>query len=120
MRSMIRMAGAAALALACGGALAQNLSIATGGTGGVYYPLGGGLGAVLGKAIPGVSATAEVTGGSVANLQLVGTGKPYVAFTQADAAIDALKGQDKFTGKPIPVRTLAVLYPKRMHVVTIE
>jgi TRAP transporter TAXI family solute receptor len=53
-------------------------------------------------------------------MQLVGTGKPYVAFTQADAAIDALKGQDKFKGKPIPVRTLAVLYPNRMHVVTIE
>jgi TRAP transporter TAXI family solute receptor len=67
-----------------------------------------------------VNATAEVTGGSVANLQLIGTGKPYIAFTQADAAIDALKGQDKFAGKPIPVRTLAVLYPNRMHVVSIE
>jgi TRAP transporter TAXI family solute receptor len=53
-------------------------------------------------------------------MQLIGTGKPYIAFTQADAAIDALKGQDKFTGKPIPVRALAVLYPNRMHVVSIE
>ena len=119
MKTIIKLAGALLLASAMG-AQAQNLSIATGGTGGVYYPLGGGLGAVLSKAIPGVSATAEVTGGSVANLQLVGTGKPYIAFTQADAAIDALKGQDKFTGKPIPVRTLAVLYPNRMHVVSIE
>jgi TRAP transporter TAXI family solute receptor len=119
MRSTIRYIGAALLALAFG-AQAQNLSIATGGTGGVYYPMGGGLGAVLSKALPGVSATAEVTGGSVANLQLVGTGKPYLAFTQADAAIDALKGEDKFKGKPIPVRNLAVLYPNRMHVVTIE
>jgi TRAP transporter TAXI family solute receptor len=119
MKTIIRLAGALLLAAAMG-AQAQNLSIATGGTGGVYYPLGGGLGAVLSKAIPGVSATAEVTGGSVANLQLIGTGKPYIAFTQADAAIDALKGQDKFTGKPIPVRTLAVLYPNRMHVVSIE
>jgi uncharacterized protein len=119
MQPIIRFAGALLLAFAAC-AQAQNLSIATGGTGGVYYPLGGGLGAVLSKAIPGVNATAEVTGGSVANMQLVGTGKPYIAFTQADAAIDALKGQDKFTGKPIPVRTLAVLYPNRMHVVTIE
>jgi uncharacterized protein len=119
MKSMIRIIGALLMALATV-AHAQNLSIATGGTGGVYYPLGGGIGAVLSKAIPGVNATAEVTGGSVANLQLVGTGRPYVAFTQADAAIDALKGQDKFKGKPIPVRTLAVLYPNRMHVVTID
>jgi TRAP transporter TAXI family solute receptor len=119
MKSTIRFVGALLLTFACA-ALAQNVSIATGGTGGVYYPLGGGLGAVLSKAIPGVNATAEVTGGSVANLQLIGTGKPYIAFTQADAAIDALKGQDKFAGKPIPVRTLAVLYPNRMHVVSIE
>src|SRR5882757_8556847 len=101
-------------------AQAQNLSIATGGTGGVYYPLGGGFAAVLSKYVPGMQATAEVTGGSVANMQLIGTGKPYIAFTQADAAIDAVKGLDKFAGKPIPVRTLAVLYPNRMHVVSIE
>lgn len=99
---------------------AQNISIATGGTGGVYYPLGGGMAAVLSKYVPGMQATAEVTGGSVANLQLIGSGKPYIALTQADAAIDAVKGEDKFAGKPIPVRTLMVLYPNRMHVVSIE
>jgi len=100
-------------------ATAQNLSIATGGTGGVYYPMGGGMAAVLSKYVPGMSATAEVTGGSVANLQLIGTGKPYIALTMADATLDAYKGQDKFTGKPVPVRTLMILYPNRMHVVTI-
>jgi uncharacterized protein len=119
MKPGIRFFGALLLALAAS-AQAQNISIATGGTGGVYYPMGGGLAAVLSKAVPGMQATAEVTGGSVANMQLIGTGKPYIAFTQADAAIDALKGQDKFAGKPIPVRTLAVLYPNRMHVVSIE
>ena len=119
MKSVIRIAVALLLA-STGVAQAQNLSIATGGTGGVYYPLGGGMAAVLSKYVSGMQATAEVTGGSVANMQLIGTGKPYIALTQADAAIDALKGQDKFAGKPIPVRTLAVLYPNRMHVVSIE
>jgi hypothetical protein len=119
MNSRIRFAGALLLALASA-AQAQNFSIATGGTGGVYYPLGGGMAAVLSKHVPGMQATAEVTGGSVANLQLIGSGKPYIALTQADAAIDAVMGQDKFTGKPIAVRTLAVLYPNRMHVVSIE
>ena len=99
---------------------AQNISIATGGTGGVYYPMGGGLAALLSKHVTGVQATAEVTGGSVANMQLIGTGKPYIAFSQADAANDALKGEDKFAGKPIPVRSLMVLYPNRMHVVTVD
>ncbi len=119
MKPMIRIAGALLLAFA-GAAQAQNISIATGGTGGVYYPLGGGMAAVLSKYVPGMQVTAEVTGGSVANLQLIGTGKPYIALTQADAAIDAVKGEDKFTGKPVPVRTLMVLYPNRMHVVTVE
>jgi len=99
---------------------AQNLSIATGGTGGVYYPLGGGMAAVLSKYVPGMQATAEVTGGSVANLQLIGTGKPYLGMTMADATLDAYKGEDKFKGKPVAVRTLLIMYPNRMHVVTIE
>ena len=111
---------ALALCLLPFAAQAQNLSIATGGTGGVYYPLGGGMAAVLSKYVSGMQATAEVTGGSVANLQLIGTGKPYLAMTMVDAGIDALKGQDKFTGKPVPVRTLMVMYPNRMHVVSIE
>src|SRR5438067_5835269 len=101
-------------------AQAQNISIATGGTGGVYYPLGGGMAAVLSKYVPGIQATAEVTGGSVANLQLIGTGKPYLGMTMADATLDAYKGEDKFKGKPVAVRTLLVMYPNRMHVVTIE
>ncbi len=108
---------AAAFAL---GAQAQNISIATGGTGGVYYPMGGGMAAVLSKYVDGMQATAGVTGGSVANLQLIGTGKPYIALSMTDAALDALKGQDKFKGKPVPVRTLMILDPNRMHVVTIE
>jgi len=109
----------AALALAMA-AQAQNISIATGGTGGVYYPMGGGLAAVLSKYVPGMQATAEVTGGSVDNLKLIGSGKPYVGFSMSDAAQDALKGEDKFKGGKVPVRTLMVLYPNRMHVVTIE
>ena len=115
MRSIALLA-----ALCAFGAQAQNLSIATGGTGGVYYPMGGGMAAVLSKYVDGMQATAEVTGGSVANLQLIGTGKPYIALSMNDAALDALKGQGKFQGKPVPVRTLMILYPNRMHVVTIE
>jgi len=101
-------------------AFAQNISIATGGTGGVYYPMGGGLAAVLSKYVPGMQATAEVTGGSVDNLKLIASGKPYVGFSMSDAAQDAYKGEDKFKGHKVPVKTLAVLYPNRMHVVSID
>ncbi|NDY84356.1 TAXI family TRAP transporter solute-binding subunit [Orrella sp. NBD-18] len=99
---------------------AQNLSIATGGTGGVYYPMGGGLASVLSKHVPGMSATAEVTGGSVDNLNLINSGKPYLAFTMADAAKDALDGDGKFKNKKVDLKTLLVLYPNRMHVVTVD
>ncbi len=101
-------------------AQAQNISIATGGTGGVYYPMGGGLAAVLSSKVPGMSATAEVTGGSVDNLNLIGTGKPYVGFSMADAAKDAQTGEGKFAGKKMDLRTLIVLYPNLMHVATVE
>jgi TRAP transporter TAXI family solute receptor len=99
---------------------AQNISVATGGTGGVYYPMGGGLASVLSKYVPGMQATAEVTGGSVDNLKLINTGKSYIGFTMSDAALDAYNGEDKFKSHKVPVRTLAVLYPNRMHIVTTE
>jgi uncharacterized protein len=119
MRLVARIIAVLAGALALG-AQAQNISIGTGGTGGVYYPLGGGMAAVLSKYVDGMQATAEVTGGSVANLQLIGTGKPYIGMTMADAGLDALKGQDKFNGKAVPIRTLLIMYPNRMHVVSVE
>ena len=98
----------------------NRISIGTGGTGGVYYPLGGGLAALISKYVPGVEATAEVTAGSIANLQLISGGKSEVGFTMADSAWDAYNGLDKFSGKKVPLRTLAVFYPNRMQVVTIE
>ena len=108
--------------LLAGVALAQQktIAIATGGTGGVYYPLGGGLANIISKNLPGYQATAEVTGGSVDNLKLIGSGQSEVAFSMADAALDAFKGEDKFKGSKVALRTLAVLYPNRMHVVSIE
>jgi uncharacterized protein len=100
--------------------VAQNISIATGGTGGVYYPLGGGMASVLSKYVPGMQATAEVTGGSVDNLKLIGSGKPYIGLVMTDASQDAYRGEDKFKGNKVPLKTLMILYPNRMHVVTVE
>ena len=84
-----------AASLITGAALAQQKTIAigTGGTGGVYYPLGGGLANVLSKYLPGYQATAEVTGGSVDNLKLIGSGQSEIGFSMADAALDAFNGQ---------------------------
>ncbi len=123
MRKLIQALGLAALVALAAPLAAQdkvNISIATGGTGGVYYPLGGGMAAALSKYVPGMEATAEVTGGSVDNLKLIGSGKNYIGLTMADATLEAYRGEDKFKGNKVPVRTLMVLYPNRMHVVSIE
>ena len=105
-----------------GAAIAQQktMAIGTGGTGGVYYPLGGAIANVLSKALPNTQATAEVTGGSVDNLKLIASGQSEMGFTMADAALDAFKGEDKFKSGKVPLRTLLVVYPNRMHVVTVE
>lgn len=116
-RSIFALFAGLALSL---GAAAQNISIATGGTGGVYYPMGGGIAAVLSKHVPGMQATAEVTGGSVDNLKLVGSNSPYIGFSMTDVTQDAYRGEDKFKGHKIPLRTLMVLYPNRLHAVTVE
>src|SRR6186997_492644 len=97
----------------------KTMSIGTGGTGGVYYPLGGAIANVLSKSLPNMQATAEVTGGSVDNLKLIASGQSELGFSMADAALDAFNGQDKFKSK-VPLQTLLVVYPNRMHVVTVE
>jgi len=99
---------------------AENISIATGGTGGVYYPIGGGIASVLSKKVPGMEATAEVTGGSVDNLKLIDGDVSYIGMTMADAGQDAYRGENKFKGRKVPLRTLMIMYPNRMHVVTVE
>ena len=100
-------------------AQAQNLSIGTGGTGGVYYPYGGTLARLLTTHLPGVNATAEVTGASVDNLKLLQLGRVDLAFTLADSLAEAQRGSGPFreTGAVGSARTLAVLYTNFMHVV---
>ena len=115
------VAAFAVAAFSCGATAQQNrISITTGGTGGVYYPLGGGMANILSKYIPGLQATAEVTGGSIDNLKLLGAGKTEVAFSMVDAAWEAAQGEDKFKSGKVNARTLIVLYPNRMHVVTVD
>lgn len=113
----------AALAVACGraggdGAAGdvRRISIATGGTGGVYYVLGGALARVLSRDVPRLEATAEVTSASVENLNFVAQRSADVAFTLADSAFDAVRGRGRFA-QPLPLRTLAALYPNVTHIV---
>ncbi len=118
-----RFAAVAALAvlLAMGGAVAaskQRLSIATGGTGGVYYPYGGGLARVLTTHVPGFQVTAEVTGGSVDNIKLVGAGDADIGLSTIDSAVDGVAGAGAYkdTG-PQKIQAIAVLYDSFVHIV---
>lgn len=98
-----------------------RLSIATGGTGGVFYVVGGAIAASLSKYLPGVESTAEVTAASVDNCKLIMARKADLAFSLADTAYDAYAGLERFkaTGK-VPLRALAVLYPAVSQIISIE
>jgi TRAP transporter TAXI family solute receptor len=112
---------AALIASSCGGADTGSrfLSIATGGTGGVYYPYGGGLAKVLNENLPNVRATAEVTSASVDNLKLIRDAKADIAFVLADTLADAVNGKGAFEGSPVPAASLAVLYSNYTHIATL-
>ncbi len=121
--ALIAAAGVVALATAaCGGDRGGSeeggggrLSIATGNTTGVYYQLGGGLARMIGKYVPGYTATAEATGASVENIRRVVAGDSDIAFTLADSAADAAKGTGAFT-EPQPIRALARIYTNYTYV----
>jgi TRAP transporter TAXI family solute receptor len=114
---------AAALAVGASGcgdrSSSRFVSIATGGTGGVYYPYGGGLAKVLNENLPNVRATAEVTNASVDNLKFIRDGKADIAFVLADTLADAVAGRGPFAGAPVPAASLAVLYSNYTHLVTL-
>jgi len=111
------------VALSSGMANAQvknRLSIATGGTGGVYYPLGGGLAALISKHLPGVETTAEVTTASVDNMKLLNADRVALAFTQSDIALDAYQGRMKGSTEKVGVRAISALYSNYMHIVALD
>jgi TRAP transporter TAXI family solute receptor len=88
------------------------------GKGGVFYPYGEGLAAILSKSGPGLKASAEATGGSVDNVRLLQAGKAQLGFTTIDSAFDAIQGAGAFAkdGKQ-DIRVLALLYDSYLHVV---
>jgi TRAP transporter TAXI family solute receptor len=118
----VRLLTAAALAAAPIPALAQEqLSIATGGTGGVYFPMGGGLAEVINNYVDGYSATAEVTGASVENMGLIATGDADLGIALADTVAQAYSGTGRFEGQQLPmIRGLASMYSNMVHIVALE
>jgi hypothetical protein len=95
-----------------------QLSIATGGTGGVYYPLGGGFSQVIRNYVPGYDATVQETNASVDNMQLIAGGGADLALVLADTAADAVEGRADFEGAPVEACTLGRLYDNFTQVVT--
>jgi TRAP transporter TAXI family solute receptor len=98
-----------------------RLVIGTGGTGGVFFPYGGGLARILSARLARAEVTAEVTGGSVDNNKLLFVNEADLALTTADSAYDALRGDGAYrdTG-PIPLCSIATLYTSFVHVVALD
>jgi len=96
----------------------QFISISTGGTGGVYYPYGGGLAEIWTKNVSGIKAVAEVTGASVENVKLAHKGETVIGLIMGDVAYQAYNGEGKFKDKPQNILTLASMYPNILQIVT--
>lgn len=96
------------------------ISIGTGGTGGVYYPYGGGLAEAWTKNIKGIRAVAEVTGASVENVKLAHRGETVVGMVMGDVAFQAYGGVGKFDKKPQNILAMATMYPNVLQLVTLK
>ncbi len=112
---------AALLATSTATAAERFVSIATGGTAGIYYPLGGALGKLWTDGIEGVQATAEVTGASVENTRLVVSDEAQVAIGTGNVVYEAYNGTGRFEprGKQ-PILAIAALYPNAIQIATLE
>ena len=108
-----------AIALASTAYAADFIAVLTGGTSGVYYPMGVALSQIYGKAIPDAKVSVQATKASAENLNLLQAGKGEVAFTLGDALSDAWKG-DAEAGFPTPLKKLrgiAGIYPNYIQIV---
>lgn len=121
MQRWFRPLLAAALVLAAGAALAQQqyINVLTGGTSGVYYPLGVAMSQVFGKALPDAKVSVQATKASVENLNLLEAGRGEIAFTLGDSLSDAWKGNaDAGFKAPLKkLRTVAGIYPNYVQIV---
>ncbi len=98
----------------------QFISVGTGGTGGVYYPYGGGIAEIWTKYVKGVRAVAEVTGASVENTKLCHRAETLFGEIMNDVAYQAYNGIGKFKGKPQNIRGMFEMYPHHYHVVALK
>ncbi len=94
------------------------IGIGTGGTGGIYYPYGGGVAEIWSKHVKDVRAVAEVTGASVENIKLAHKGETVIGEVMGDVAVAAYKGLGKFNGEKQDVLVMAIMYPNLLQVVT--
>jgi TRAP transporter TAXI family solute receptor len=96
------------------------IGIGTGGTGGIYYPYGGGVAEIWSKYVPGIQAVAEVTGASVENVKLADKGETVIGEVMGDVADAGYNGLGKFKGKKHDILSMAVMYPNLLQVVTLK
>ncbi|MCR5176423.1 MAG: TAXI family TRAP transporter solute-binding subunit [Anaerovibrio sp.] len=111
-----------ALVAGCGGDSGKKfLNIATGGTAGTYYPIGGAMSEILNNEIKGMNASAQSTGATVANINMLKEGQVDLAIVQNDITYYAANGVEMFEGKKVDnIRGIATLYPETCQIVTLD
>ena len=115
-RCMLLLICVALLCLGCGGEKGTFINIATGGTAGTYYPIGGAIADILNKS--GMNAAAQSTGASVANINMLRDKQVELAIVQNDITYYAVNGQEMFEEKVEGLNAIASLYPETCQFVT--
>jgi TRAP transporter TAXI family solute receptor len=95
-----------------------SFSIVTGGTGGVWYPLGGAIGGVIGKYVPNTEATSEATTAAIDNMKLLGAGKAGMAFAYDYHVGWANDGKVPGIAAKHKIRLMMGFYEQPLHIVT--
>ncbi|KQY19895.1 TAXI family TRAP transporter solute-binding subunit [Rhizobium sp. Root482] len=116
------LAGALALSTVLGTASAKAeefINVLTGGTSGVYYPLGVALSKIYGDNIEGARTQVQATKASVENLNLLQAGRGEIGFSLGDSVQMAWEGNTEagFPGKLDKLRGIAAIYPNYIQIV---
>jgi TRAP transporter TAXI family solute receptor len=127
VRAAVALAVAVGLLLPVQAQAQQLIALVTGGTAGVYFPLGGAMAEIWNSKVPNVRVSSQSSGASVANVQFLARNEAHLALIQNDIAFYAFNGKEMFfnvaqnRGAPVPtIRAVAMLYPETIQIVTLR
>ncbi len=102
------------------GGKTQRLILGSGPIGGAFYPIAGGIAAIINENVEGVSVSVQVTGGGIENTRLVGTGEIDMGMCAADQTYNAVNHSGMFANDNLDLKTLGTLHASAQQIITLK